>query len=165
MPSVRDIRAAAGDDPITMLTAYDALTASLAEEAGIDVLLVGDSMGNAVLGNTSTLPVTLAETRSRTAAVARGTEEALVVADMPFLSFGHPTIGDDAVERKYGDDEYRRLTFKDGKLSGGVLVGNLAPQSAYKSLIREERPVADQTEVLLAESVDVEDIDAPAQQQ
>jgi 3-methyl-2-oxobutanoate hydroxymethyltransferase len=89
MPSVRDIRAAAGDDPITMLTAYDAMTASLAEEAGIDVLLVGDSMGNAVLGHTSTLPVTLDETLSRTAAVARGTEEALVVADMPFLSFGH----------------------------------------------------------------------------
>lgn len=89
MPSVRDIRAAAGEDPITMLTAYDALTASLAEEAGVDVLLVGDSMGNAVLGHTSTLPVTLAETRSRTAAVARGTEDTLVVADMPFLSFGH----------------------------------------------------------------------------
>jgi len=85
--------------------------------------------------------------------------------DFPFLSFGHPTIGDDAVERKYGDDEYRRLTFKDGKLIGGVLVGNLAPQSAYKSLIREERPVADQTEVLLEEGVDVEDFDAPAQQQ
>ena len=89
MPTVRDIRAAAGEEPITMLTAYDALTASLAEEAGIDVLLVGDSMGNAVLGHTSTLPVTLAETRSRTAAVARGTDDALVVADMPFLSFGH----------------------------------------------------------------------------
>jgi 3-methyl-2-oxobutanoate hydroxymethyltransferase len=89
MPSVRDVRDAAGEEPITMLTAYDALTAELAEEAEVDILLVGDSMGNAVLGHTSTLPVTLSEIRSRTAAVARGADEALVVADMPFLSIGH----------------------------------------------------------------------------
>ncbi len=84
--------------------------------------------------------------------------------DFPFLSFGHPTIGDDAAERLYGDDEWRRLTFKDGKLIGGVLIGNLAPQSAYKTLIREERYVADQTDALLAENVDADDF-APAQEQ
>ena len=84
--------------------------------------------------------------------------------DFPFLSFGHPTIGDDAVERKYSDEEYRRLTFKDGKLIGGVLIGDLAPQSAYKSLIREERHVGDQTDALLAESVDVDQLDAPVQE-
>ncbi len=71
-----------------MLTAYDAPTAAVIDEAGVDVILVGDSMGNAALGHDSTLPVTLEEVRSRTAAVARATEEALVVADMPFLSFG-----------------------------------------------------------------------------
>jgi len=85
--------------------------------------------------------------------------------DFPFLSFGHPTIGDDAVERKHSSEEYRRLTFKDGKLIGGVLIGNLAPQSAYKSLIREERHVGNQTDVLLAETVDVDELDAPAQEQ
>src|SRR6056297_2783422 len=74
--------------PITMLTAYDAPTAAVVDEAGIDVILVGDSMGNAVLGYDSTLPVTLDEVASRTAAVARATDDALVVADMPFLSFG-----------------------------------------------------------------------------
>jgi len=74
--------------PITMLTAYDAPSAAVVDEAGIDVVLVGDSMGNAVLGYDSTLPVTLDEVASRTAAVARATEDALVVADMPFLSFG-----------------------------------------------------------------------------
>jgi 3-methyl-2-oxobutanoate hydroxymethyltransferase len=74
--------------PITMLTAYDAPTAAVVEEAGIDVILVGDSMGNAVLGYDSTLPVTLDEVASRTGAVARATDDALVVADMPFLSFG-----------------------------------------------------------------------------
>lgn len=77
-----------GEEPITMLTAYDAPTAAVVDEAGIDIVLVGDSMGNAVLGHDSTLPVTLDEIASRTAAVARATEDALVVADMPFLSFG-----------------------------------------------------------------------------
>jgi len=78
----------AGDERITMLTAYDAPTAEIVEEAGVDVILVGDSMGNAVLGYDSTLPVTVEEVRSRTAAVARATDDALVVADMPFLSYG-----------------------------------------------------------------------------
>jgi len=71
-----------------MLTAYDAPTAAVLEEAGIDVALVGDSAGNAVLGYDTTLPVTLDEIASRTAAVARATADTLVVADMPFLSFG-----------------------------------------------------------------------------
>ena len=76
------------EEPITMLTAYDAPTAEVVDEAGIDVVLVGDSMGNAALGYDSTLPVTIADVRSRTAAVARAVDDALVVADMPFLSFG-----------------------------------------------------------------------------
>jgi len=88
MTTVRDLQAMAGDEPITMLTAYDAVTASVVEDSGVDVVLVGDSMGNAVLGHDNTLPVTLDEMASRVGAVARGTDEALVVADMPFLSFG-----------------------------------------------------------------------------
>jgi 3-methyl-2-oxobutanoate hydroxymethyltransferase len=88
MPTVRDIRAKAGTEPITMLTAYDAPTAAVVDEAGVDIILVGDSMGNTVLGHESTLPVTVEDVESRTAAVARATENALVVADMPFLSFG-----------------------------------------------------------------------------
>ena len=86
MTTVRDLQEP--DEPITMLTAYDAPTAELIDEAGIDVILVGDSMGNAVLGYDSTLPVTVDEVASRTAAVARGAEDPLVVADMPFLSVG-----------------------------------------------------------------------------
>ncbi|ELZ78525.1 3-methyl-2-oxobutanoate hydroxymethyltransferase [Haloferax larsenii JCM 13917] len=88
MATVRSLRAKAGDEPITMLTAYDAPTARIVDEAGIDIILVGDSMGNASLGHDSTLPVTVEEMHSRTAAVARATDDALVVADMPFLSFG-----------------------------------------------------------------------------
>jgi NAD(P)H-nitrite reductase large subunit len=82
--------------------------------------------------------------------------------DFPFLSFGHPTLGDDHAERKYSDTEWRRLAFKDGKIVGGVLIGDLAPQSKYKQLIREEREVADQKEVLLEQSADLENLDAPA---
>ena len=83
--------------------------------------------------------------------------------DFPFLSFGHPTQGDDECERKYSDTEWRRLTFKDGKLIGGVLIGDLAPQSAYKTLIREEREVADHKELLLSKKVDLEELEAAAQ--
>ncbi|MFC5365768.1 3-methyl-2-oxobutanoate hydroxymethyltransferase [Salinirubrum litoreum] len=88
MTTVRSLRAKAGEEPITMLTAYDAPTARVVDEAGVDVILVGDSMGNEALGYDSTLPVTVEEMASRTAAVARATDDALVVADMPFLSYG-----------------------------------------------------------------------------
>jgi len=85
--------------------------------------------------------------------------------EFPFLSFGHPTLGDAAAERKYGETEWRRLTFKDGRLVGGVLIGDLSQQSAFKRIIREERPVVDQTEELLAPEVDVEALAAPAVEQ
>jgi len=84
----KDIRARGGEEPITMLTAYDAPTAAVVEEVGIEMVLVGDSVGNLRLGHDSTLPVTTDEIASRTAAVARATEDPLVVADMPFLSVG-----------------------------------------------------------------------------
>ena len=82
--------------------------------------------------------------------------------DFPFLSFGHPTLGDDEAERKYSDSEWRRLAFKNGQLVGGVLIGDLSQQSKFKQLIREERQVADQKEVLLEEDVDLEKLEAPA---
>jgi len=78
--------------------------------------------------------------------------------DFPFLSFGFPDMGDDSAERTYADQEWRRLTFKDGKLIGGVLIGNLAPQSKYKKLIREEAQVADQKEVLLQENFELDEL-------
>jgi 3-methyl-2-oxobutanoate hydroxymethyltransferase len=88
--TVRDIRERAHleAEPVTMLTAYDATTASVLEEVGIDMILVGDSAGDTALGYDSTLPVTYDEIRSRSAAVARAADDALVVADMPFLSVG-----------------------------------------------------------------------------
>ncbi len=82
--------------------------------------------------------------------------------DFPFLSFGHPTIGDEYAERKYSDTEWRRIAFKDGKIVGGVLIGDLSPQSKFKQLMREQRTVADQKEVLLEKSVDLDEL-APTQ--
>src|ERR1700692_2483140 len=72
---------------ITCLTAYDYPTARLLDEAGVDVLLVGDSLGMVVLGYESTLPVTMEEMLLCTKAVRRGTRHALLVADMPYGSY------------------------------------------------------------------------------
>ncbi|WP_435144460.1 NAD(P)/FAD-dependent oxidoreductase [Halobaculum sp. P14] len=82
--------------------------------------------------------------------------------DFPFLSFGHPTLGDDEVMKKFGDDEWRRLALKDGKIVGGVLIGNLAPQSAYKSLMREQVDVSGQKDVLMKEGFSVDDLETEA---
>ncbi|MWV40760.1 FAD-dependent oxidoreductase [Natrialba sp. INN-245] len=84
--------------------------------------------------------------------------------DFPFLSFGHPTLGDEHAERRYSDTEWRRVAFKDGKIVGGVLIGDLSPQSKFKQLMREQRVVADQADVLMEKSVDLDDL-APAQSQ
>ncbi len=72
---------------IAMLTVYDATMARLLDRAGIDVFLVGDSLGMVIEGHDSTLPVTLDAVRHHTQAVARGARHALVVADMPFLTY------------------------------------------------------------------------------
>ncbi|MDQ0418555.1 3-methyl-2-oxobutanoate hydroxymethyltransferase [Croceifilum oryzae] len=71
--------------PIAMITAYDYPSAVLVEEAGADVVLVGDSLGMVVLGYDSTIPVTLADMIHHTKAVTRGAKRAMVIADLPFL--------------------------------------------------------------------------------
>ncbi|MGR3936901.1 3-methyl-2-oxobutanoate hydroxymethyltransferase [Streptomyces sp. BRA346] len=86
--TVRDIAAAKErGEKWPMLTAYDAMTASVFDEAGIPVILVGDSMGNCHLGYESTVPVTMDEVALLSAAVVRGTKRALVVGDLPFGSY------------------------------------------------------------------------------
>lgn len=82
-----DILAMKGGDKIAVLTAYDFPTARLADEAGADVILVGDSLGMVCLGLPDTLGVTMDHMLHHTAAVVRGVASALVVADMPFLSY------------------------------------------------------------------------------
>jgi len=82
--------------------------------------------------------------------------------DFPFLSFGHPTVGDDAAARKYGDREWRRLALKDGKVVGGVLIGDLSQQTKLKKLIREEREVGHHKELLLDEDIDMDELESVA---
>ena len=77
----------ANEQPIAMVTAYDATFARLIDEAGADMLLVGDSLGMVVQGHDSTLPVTIDHMVYHTQAVMRGSQRALVVADMPFMSY------------------------------------------------------------------------------
>ncbi|QJQ07300.1 3-methyl-2-oxobutanoate hydroxymethyltransferase [Undibacterium piscinae] len=75
---------------ITMLTCYDASFAALMDRCGVEILLVGDSLGMVCQGHSSTLPVTVAEIAYHTASVARGNKSALLVADMPFGSYATP---------------------------------------------------------------------------
>jgi len=73
--------------PLAMLTAYDYSMAKLVDQAGIEMILVGDSLGNVVLGHESTLPVTMKDMIHHARAVCRGAKQAMVVVDMPFMSY------------------------------------------------------------------------------
>ncbi|MGQ9855690.1 MAG: 3-methyl-2-oxobutanoate hydroxymethyltransferase [Fervidobacterium sp.] len=76
-----------GKEPIVMITAYDYPTARIASESGVDIILVGDSLGNVVLGYDSTIPVTMEDMLLHIRAVRRGAPDAFIVGDMPFLSY------------------------------------------------------------------------------
>jgi len=80
-------------EKIVMLTAYDYSTARLVDETGIPLILVGDSLGMVVLGYESTIPVTMEEMLHHTRAVVRGTKQAMVVGDMPFMTY-HVSVED-----------------------------------------------------------------------
>lgn len=109
-----------GKEKIVMVTAYDTPTAKIAEKAGVDIILVGDSLGNNVLGYNDTIPVTMEEMLIHLRAVRRGAPNSFIVADMPFLSYG------------YSDEEAIKnagLFLKNGanaiKLEGGKIFGDL----------------------------------------
>ncbi|HUR23811.1 MAG TPA: 3-methyl-2-oxobutanoate hydroxymethyltransferase [Acidimicrobiales bacterium] len=87
------IRASKGGTPIVMVTAYDAPAARIADDAGVDIILVGDSVAMVVLGYDDTLQVTVADMAHHVGAVARARPRALVVADMPWLSY-HLSVED-----------------------------------------------------------------------
>ena len=80
-------------EKITMLTAYDYVTAKIVDEVGVPLILVGDSLGMVVLGYESTIPVTMEEMLHHTKAVVRGTKNALIVGDMPFMTY-HISVED-----------------------------------------------------------------------
>jgi 3-methyl-2-oxobutanoate hydroxymethyltransferase len=80
-------------EKITMLTAYDYATAKIVDEAGVPLILVGDSLGMVVLGYESTIPVTMEEMLHHTKAVVRGTKQVMVIGDMPFMTY-HISVED-----------------------------------------------------------------------
>lgn len=86
----RLIQMKANGDKIAMLTCYDATFAAMLSQQSVDVLLIGDSLGNVIQGQDSTLPVTIEHIRYHTECVSRGNESAFVIADMPFMTYATP---------------------------------------------------------------------------
>jgi len=86
MQTVQDIKKLKGRRKISVLTAYDYWTSIILDEIGVDLVLVGDSLGMVMLGYKNTLPVSMDEMIHHTKAVARGTKNAIIVGDMPFIS-------------------------------------------------------------------------------
>jgi 3-methyl-2-oxobutanoate hydroxymethyltransferase len=119
-------------EKLVCLTAYDYPTARIVDEAGVDIILVGDSMGNVIHGYGNTIPVTLDEICSATKAVKRGSSRALLVADMPYGSFH--TGDNDAVRNAL------RL-MKDGGAEAVKLEGGRNRVDLVKRLVDEEIPV------------------------
>jgi NAD(P)H-nitrite reductase large subunit len=77
---------------------------------------------------------------------------------MPFMSLGSPTKGDEYVSRNYGEKKHRRLAFKDDRLVGAVLIGNVRPVGVMTRVIKQKQPVIDKKDALLAESVDADEV-------
>jgi len=119
-------------EPISMLTAYDFTFARIFDTAGIDVLLVGDSLGNVVQGLDTTLPVTLDEMIYHTRMVSRAAHRALVVTDMPFGSY--QISSEDALRSAV-------RCVKDGAAHAVKLEGGTAAAEAIARIVRAEIPV------------------------
>lgn len=145
--TVRDIRELYEDDtPIAMVTCYDFTFAKLVDRAEMDAVLIGDSLGNVVQGQTTTLPVTLDDIVYHTRAVCRGTSRAHVIADMPFLSYQtSPRDGVEAAGRILKESEAQAVKVEGGRefaptidriVDAGVpVVGHLGltPQSVHQT--------------------------------
>ncbi len=119
-------------DKITVLTAYDYSMARLLDEAGIDCILVGDSLGMTMLGYEDTLSVTMDDMIHHTKAVRRGTKNAMVVADMPFLSYH---ISDEEAVRNAG------RFIKEAGANAVKLEGGFAVQSKIEAIVAAQIPV------------------------
>lgn len=119
-------------DKITMLTAYDFSTAKLEDEAGVNTILVGDSLGMVMLGYENTLSVTMEDMIHHTRAVAKGAKNALVIADMPFMSY--QTSVYDAVKNA------GRL-IKEGHAHAVKLEGGAAVAEQIRAIVNAQIPV------------------------
>jgi 3-methyl-2-oxobutanoate hydroxymethyltransferase len=106
---------------IAMLTAYDYPTAKLLDEAGIPLILVGDSLGRVMLGYENEIPVSMADMLHHTAAVSRGAKQALVVGDMPFLSYSTPEAAVANAGRFLAEAGAQAVKVEGGVLSGRTM--------------------------------------------
>ncbi len=131
MPAVRSRKRRDGGDPLVMVTAYDAAMARIVDEAGVDLLLVGDSVANTVLGFDDTLHVTVADMAHHVAAVARAQPRCLVVGDMPWMSYHLGT--EEAVRNA--------ATLVRAGAHAVKLEGGRARLPAVEAIIRAEIPV------------------------
>ena len=109
-----------GKSKLVMLTAYDFISAKILSEASVDIILVGDSLGNVILGYPNTIPVTMEEMLIHVAAVRRGAPKAFVVADMPFLSY---QCGVDKAVENAGS--FLKVGANAVKIEGGIEVANI----------------------------------------
>ena len=153
--------------PIVALTAWDYAIANLIDEAGVDVILVGDSLAMVALGHNTTLPITLDEMIHHTKAVCRGVDKALVVADLPFLSYQEsipPAIhsagrmlketGVQAVKLEGGHPRMVETVARLVEIGIPVMghVG-LTPQSVHQLGYRQQGKTADTAERILQEAI------------
>jgi len=154
--------------PITALTAYDYPTARLVDQTGIDLLLVGDSLGMAVLGYDSTLPVTMDEMLHHTRAVRRGVHRALLVADMPFGSYTSETLAITNATRFIKESGAEAVKIEGGRNRAALVaaltqaeiavVGHigLTPQSVHRMGYRVQGKTIAAIDDLLADALALE---------
>jgi 3-methyl-2-oxobutanoate hydroxymethyltransferase len=153
--------------PIVALTAWDYAIANLVDEAGVDLILVGDSLAMVALGHSTTLPITLDEMIHHTKAVCRGVDKALVVADLPFLSYQESIpqaihsagrmlkeTGVQAVKLEGGHPRMVETVARLVEIGIPVLghVG-LTPQSVHQLGYRQQGKTADTAERILQEAI------------
>lgn len=126
------VRAQKGHQKITMLTAYDYPTAMVLDEAGVDLLLVGDSVATVIYGEPNTLSVTMEDMIRHSLAVSRGAKRALVIADMPFMSY--------QVSLEQALSNAGRL-LKEGRAQGVKLEGGAEMAATVRAITRAGIPV------------------------
>jgi len=158
-----------------MLTAYDAPTASILSECGVDMILVGDSVGNALLGYESTIPVTLEDVIHHSAAVARAKPDSLIIGDMPFMSYKvsvEQALENCALMLQEGGAEAVKIEGASGRVvdivravidSGIPVMGHigLTPQSIFQlGGYRVQGRTAELTEALVEQAKALEDAGA-----
>lgn len=163
--TIRDIqKMKASGERIPMLTAYDYPSAKIAERAGVPILLVGDSLGQVVLGHGSTLPVSVDDMVRHSAAVVRATERALIVGDMPFLSYPDTATAIRTAGRLMQEAGVQAVKLEGGGPAAEIIaelvrlgipvVGHLGftPQSSFQIGVRVQAKTAEAARQLIADS-------------